>query len=71
MDVPMADITTGDAVNNPSNTSYYLGNLLTAGTNTIQIKVTSTLLNRIRVENQMYESLPKGTYGLTEAVLEF
>lgn len=55
----------------PTNTRYYLGDMLTTGTNTIQIKLNSTLINRMRIENPMYESLAKGTYGLTEAVIEF
>ena len=46
---------------------YNLGSSLVEGTNTIEIKLASTLLNRIRPEDGMFATLEPGTYGITSA----
>lgn len=53
----------------PTNTSYDLSGLLQEGTNTIQIKLATTLINRARVENTLLTDLAQTTYGITSATL--
>ena len=44
---------------------YDLGSSLVEGTNTIEIKLASTLLNRIRPEDGMFATQEPGVYGIT------
>lgn len=37
--------------------------------NTIEVKLATTLINRTKAENSMYESLESADYGITSATL--
>lgn len=48
---------------------FDLGSYLVEGSNTIRVKLATTMMNRVRVEDSMFASLEPGTYGLTSAQL--
>ena len=68
------DMITGITVNGhpvadlaPTSDRYDLGGLLVEGENTISVELSTTLINRIRVEDPMFAGNPTGSYGLTSA----
>ena len=70
------DMITGITVNGqpvadlaPNSDRYDLGSLLAEGENTIQVELSTTLINRIHVEDPMFASNPTGSYGLTGAAI--
>lgn len=54
---------------NPLTGTYDLGNVLVEGKNTIEIKLSTTLINRTRVENTLFENSAQRSYGITSATL--
>ena len=48
-----------------SSDRFDLGSCLVEGTNTIEIKLATTMINRVRVVDPLFESLEPGTYGIT------
>ena len=66
------DMITGITVNGveiadlaASSDRFDLGSCLVEGTNTIEIKLATTMINRVRVVDPLFESLEPGTYGIT------
>lgn len=54
---------------NPLTNTFDLGNVLVEGKNTIEIKLSTTLINRTRVENALFENCAQRSYGITSATL--
>lgn len=48
---------------------YDIGPALQEGMNTIEVKLATTLINRTKAENSLYESLESASYGITSATL--
>lgn len=71
-----SDMITGIIVNgqnienlNPLSNVYDIGNTLVEGSNTIEVKLATTLINRTRVENALFENCAQREYGITSANL--
>ena len=70
------DMITGITVNGtavadlaPSSDRYDLGSLLVEGTNTIQVELSTTMINRIMVEDGLFANFTPGVYGLMGATI--
>ena len=48
---------------------YDIGSAVQEGMNTKEVKLATTLINRTKAENSMYESLESAKYGITSATL--
>lgn len=70
------DMVTGITVNgqaidalNPSSDRFDIGFALVEGENIIQVKLATTLINRVIVEDPVFADFARGTYGLTSAAI--
>lgn len=54
---------------NPVGNTYELGDALISGVNTIEIKLSTTLRNRVRIENGYFANTNPVNYGITSATL--
>lgn len=52
---------------NPVGNTYELGDALVTGMNTIEVKLSTTLRNRVRTENASFEGTDHTEYGITSA----